>query len=71
VIFFLTFKTDNNGIGGCLYRFVTADFAVTFLYLKPWLDVCCPLPNVVSNYVLQFCNVYLFDKEIRCDVQAV
>jgi hypothetical protein len=33
--------------------------------------VCCPLPNVVFDHGLQFCNVYLFDKEIRCGIQTV
>jgi hypothetical protein len=44
-----------------------------FLWYKilHWLGVYGPLSNVVSDHTSQFCNAYVFHKEVRSNLQVV
>ncbi|PNX94589.1 70 kDa peptidyl-prolyl isomerase [Trifolium pratense] len=61
-------------LGGCGvdetidHLVVGCDIWITILN---WLGIFGPLPNVVADHVTEFCNTYLFAKEVRIGLQVI
>jgi hypothetical protein len=36
-----------------------------------WLDISCPVSNTANEHDMQFCNTYLFKKEVRQGIHAI
>jgi hypothetical protein len=58
-------ETSNHLLLGCNF------FYILGYKIIHWLGVDDPLSNVVRDHASQFCNAYVFHKEVRSNLQVV
>jgi hypothetical protein len=52
--------------------FLDHDYAsVLWCKVLSWLGISCPLPIVMLDHALQFCNAYMFSKYIKLGLQTI